>query len=540
MGALSLIGGLFLFVSVQSEENLLPYPSELKIKVEFWKAIYTKYTTRQGVLHDANDLSIIYEAIEIPRGEDLSAVSELKTRIREQLFNILRKNGRNLTLGERQLLSRFPGHVSRARLMMATENVRFQLGQMDRFRDGIIRSAYYLPYIEKILREEGIPDFFKYLPHVESSFQEYAISKFGAAGLWQLMPETAEKYLRINYAIDERLDPWKATRAAAKFIRQNQKILKTWPLTITAYNHGADGILKAVQLLKTTDMAHIAFYYQSPRFGFASRNFYTQFLAAKEVAENYRKYFGELKVPLPLRFEEMIIKNPIYFSDVEQDYQLTLAEFKKLNPGLRPPVLENRRPIPQSTLIRVPFNSKKSKTLVATLSKKIIAPLEAKIQPLKTPEPLPQKAINKYQVFDLKDHKGWIEIALNETISEIAHWLGVDMDQVRKWNDMSARSQVRLSQKLIIYFPKTSPETFETTRREYHSKIREDFFSQFEVRDFMNYQVSVGENLWSICYQKFDIPPWLLAEYNPTVTLNFLSTGVTLKIPMVYQKQVVQ
>ncbi|MDB5038044.1 MAG: hypothetical protein JWQ35_1572, partial [Bacteriovoracaceae bacterium] len=277
------------------ENETISIPTELRLKVEFWKAIYTKYTTTQGLLHDAEDLSVIYDAIELPRNGSTTSADELRYNIREKLFNIVRKRGENLTPEERKLLAHFPPGTTRTRLLQATENIRFQLGQADRFKEGIIRSGYYLKHIEKILHEEGLPDFIKYLPHVESSFQEYAISKVDAAGLWQLMEATGRGLgLKIDYAVDQRLDPWLATEAAAKHLKRDRNFLGTWPLAITAYNHGPGGVQKAVQTLGTTDISDIAFRYTSPTFGFASRNFYAQFLAAVEVASNYQRYFGEL------------------------------------------------------------------------------------------------------------------------------------------------------------------------------------------------------------------------------------------------------
>lgn len=530
-------------LKASTQQATLPFPAELKLKVEFWKKVYTEYTTRQGVLHDSEDLSIVYEAIDLPKNGDMSGVDAARRRIREHLFNILRKRGENLTTEERNVLSKFPVQLSRSRILQATENIRFQLGQSDRFREGLIRSGYYLKHIEKILAEEGVPDFIKFLPHVESSFQEYAISKFGAAGLWQLMPATGRMFLKVGYDIDERLDPWKATRAAAKHLKRDFNSLKSWPLALTAYNHGPGGVRRAVETLGTSDIVEIAFRYSSPSFGFASRNFYAQFLAASEVASNYRRYFGELPIAPTLVFDTVELKKPTYFRQLVQDYRFTTDEFRRLNPGIRPPVLSNRRPIPARTIVRVPLNSKRTPTLIASIDKKAaeaksstVPQLKAETQKipsttLELPEPK-----SKYDVRDFADSKGWIEVEMNETISQIAEWLRVDVDTLRGWNGMERSSQVRLGQKLIVKFIKNDVSSFQAERSDYHKQIREDFFSQYAVEKLSDYVVKKGENLWSLCYQKFEMPPWLLADYNPKVSLNDLKTGTKLKIPVLKEK----
>lgn len=557
---------------VRSEPDRLPYPRALYHKVEFWKSIYTKYTTRQGVLHDSEDLSIVYEQVDLPPSGNQQIVNERRIKVREALFNILRKRGQNLTSFERSILSKFPKYASRSRLLQATENIRFQLGQADRFRSGVINSGKYMKDIERILKEEGAPDFLKYLPHVESSFQEKAMSKFGAAGLWQLMPETGRQFLRVDYSVDQRLDPWIATRAAARYLIQNYRRLKEWPLALTAYNHGAGGVERAVRTLGTTDIAEIAFQYSTRSFGFASRNFYAQFLAAVQVAQDYQKYFGPIELAKAYRYDEIKLPRAMYFREFSKNYRFKLSEFKELNPGLRKPVLDNRRPIPKGIIVRVPKDSRIDPLMVASLDKKVIkeaietkpeTQIEIKALESKKESPKPEAAVgteisakkteeaskdlpkleemekdSKYRVRDFVDGKAWIVVEINETISQIADWLKVPVAKLREWNGIEKRGQVRLGQKLLLKFESASVSEFELARQEYHSQIREDFFSQFQVDSFLDYTVLAGENLWSICFQKFDVPPWLLEEFNPGISISDLGAGTKLKIPVLKELEV--
>lgn len=540
------------YITAQSKN--LPFPKALELKVEFWKAIYTKYGTNQGVIHDSEDLSIVYDAVQLPKFNDMGAVDRVRYEIREAIFNILRKQGRNLTTFERQILSKFPPQTTRARLMRATENIRFQRGQSDRFKEGVIRSGYYLKHIEKILAEEGVPDFVKFLPHVESSFQEYAISKFAAAGLWQLMPATGRMFLRVEYVIDERLDPWVATRAAARHLKRDFKALGAWPLALTAYNHGPGGVMRAVKSLGTSDIAEIAFNYESPSFGFASRNFYAQFLAAVEVASNYKRYYGELPVKKPIEFEVAKIERPVFLNDFAKKYEFSMDEFKRLNPGLRPPIMQNKRPIPVGIIIRVPPNSKRQ-MLVASLDKAVIgkpsrplpkASVAAELKASVTEKDLAKKAISsapavisKYAVRDLAEGRGWIEVMMGETISQVADWIATPIEQIREWNGMDGQGQIQQGQRLLLKFSNTSAAQFQTAREEYHQQLREDFFARYEVGKTEDYTVKRGENLWSLCYQKFDIPAWLLQEYNPKANLEVLAPGTKLKIPVLMEKDFV-
>jgi membrane-bound lytic murein transglycosylase D len=157
-----------------------------------------------------------------------------------------------------------------------------------------VRSWTYLPEIERIFAAAGLPRELTLLPHIESSFHNRAYSHAGAAGLWQFTRGTGQRFLRIDHRVDERLNVRLATMAAAKLLREHYEDLGTWPLAITAYNHGPNGMRQAVDTVGSTDFGTIVERYRGPLFGFASKNFYAEFLAAVEVARNYWKYFPEL------------------------------------------------------------------------------------------------------------------------------------------------------------------------------------------------------------------------------------------------------
>lgn len=563
-------------------QDRLPFPRAMFHKVEFWKKIYSKYSTSQGVLHDSDDLSIVYKEIQLPPSGSRSIVGSERSEIRQALFSILRKRGQNLSHFEREILSKFPKYASRSRLLQATENIRFQLGQADRFKKGVINSGKYIRAIEKILKEEKVPDFIKYLPHVESSFQENAYSKVGAAGLWQIMPQTGRQFLRVDYAVDQRFDPWVSARAAAKYLKQNYRRLGEWPLALTAYNHGAGGVLKAMQTLGTTDIAEIAFQYSSARFGFASRNFYAQFLAAVQVAQDYRKYFGNIKIEAPIIFDEIQLKRTTYLKDFARDYRFDSAEFRKLNLGLRKPVFDNRRPIPKGTIVRLPRGTQKQELMVASLDKKVVKDAltleqvmessnlsaetekeqefqkavqrvaDQKIEAAQPPALQTQQSAGsadlslpsieasaiegRYSVRDVVNNRGWIKVEINETITQIAEWLDTSADEIRDWNGLEKRAQVSLGQRLLLDFRRRNLDQFVLARTDYHRQIREDFFSRYKVDSFVDYSLQQGENLWSICFQKFDVPPWLLEEFNPGISLSSLKPGTQLKIPVIKDK----
>ncbi len=285
-------------------ETPVPRPPGLERDVQFWLRVYTEVTTNGGFLHDERNLAVVYEKMEFgsnssPRDRQ-KLVDDKRNKYIAALKRIAAANGGPLSEDDQHIKDLWGDEGVPARLLVAVDSIRFQLGQADRFREGLVRSGAWSSHIAEVFANQGLPAELAVLPHVESSFNPAAYSKVGAAGLWQFMRSTGRRYMRIDSSMDDRLDPFRSTEAAAQLLAYNYRLLGTWPLALTAYNHGAAGMRRAKESVGTDDIERIVRNYKSPSFGFASRNFYVSFLAALEIDHNPEKYFKDLE-PLPQR-----------------------------------------------------------------------------------------------------------------------------------------------------------------------------------------------------------------------------------------------
>jgi membrane-bound lytic murein transglycosylase D len=334
------------------------HPPELERDVRFWIRVYTEVTTDQGLLHDDRDLGLVYEVLRFDPAASPAQrerrVAEAKAHYGALLRSFAAGATEALTPHERRILHAFGDKPAPAQFRDAIERIRFQLGQANRFHEGLIRAAAWEPHIARTLVLHGVPAEIAALPHVESSFNLAAYSKVGAAGLWQFMPSTAKRFMRVDSLVDERLDPYSATEAAANLMLYNYRLLGTWPLAVTAYNHGPGGLRRAQDQLATNDIAVIVKHYQGATFGFASRNFYVAFLAALEVDRNAEKYFGPI-TRLP-NTESTAVELPDYVpvDALAKAFKVDMGALRVLNPALRPPIWSGSRLVPRGYTLRLP------------------------------------------------------------------------------------------------------------------------------------------------------------------------------------------
>jgi membrane-bound lytic murein transglycosylase D len=334
------------------------HPAALERDIRFWIRVYTEVTTDQGLIHDDWNLGLVYEVLRFDPasspGQRERRVTEAKAKYAALLRRFAQGNTDNLTAHELRILHAFGDKATPSDYRDAIDRIRFQLGQADRFHEGLIRAAVWEKQIARTLAQHGVPAEIAALPHVESSFNLAAYSKVGAAGLWQFMPSTAKRYMRVDSLVDERLDPYTATEAAANLMLYNYRLVGTWPLTVTAYNHGPGGLRRAQDELGTSDIAVIVKRFQGATFGFASRNFYVAFLAALEVDRNAEKYFGPM-TRLP-ETESTPVELPDYISvdALAKSFKVDMGAMRVLNPALRPPIWNGSRLVPRGYRLRLP------------------------------------------------------------------------------------------------------------------------------------------------------------------------------------------
>jgi membrane-bound lytic murein transglycosylase D len=712
-----------------------PQPGALERDIEFWKRIYSEVGTDSGLLHDSRDLSIVYEVVKIPTGASNRSrerhTEKRRKHYKQTLLTLAKGKRTGLSREEQRVLGLFEDGISNSSLRQSAGRLRFQLGQANKFRAGVIRSGAYKPHILAILNDVGLPLEIANLPHVESSYTPSVYSRIGAAGLWQFTRSTGRRFMRVDHIVDERLDPYRASHAAARLLEQNYRVTGSWPLAITAYNHGASGMRRAARKLGTKDIVKIVRDYRSRTFGFASRNFYVEFLAANDVASNAEAYFGPLVLDQPIAFET--IELPFYASPnhISKAIGVDINTLKQANPSLRASVWRQAKYVPKGFKLQVPRASlpKPLRESVATVPHKHqhvrqtrdtkyvvrrgdtlstiarkhhvrmselvalnglksrnrirvgqklrlpsdVAPATRKAAYKKPSPPSPPRAkkqavtappedgfydvrrgdnltriadqfglgvaelvamnnlksrnrisigqrlrVGSTQVAsaskagttaahpdavaalsparganpsssdlagasgpraepdvelaksdddgvegaddgdavaaldesaiepspgllaDPSDYtvssNGTIRVQTDETLGHYAEWLGLKTSRLRKINGLHYGEHVVVQQRLRLDFSNSRPEDFERIRIEYHRSLQEEFFAEWEIEGTLVHRVGAGDSLWLLSTRRFDVPIWLLRQYNPDVDLNALSTGTPLTIPTLRQR----
>jgi membrane-bound lytic murein transglycosylase D len=253
-------------------------------------------------VHDSEDLRVVYEVVDLRARFDAGrerqrqqAQEDALRRYQRALERLAQGVGDTARLGgeERRAWVALGRTMAPQRYRDARERLRVQVGQRDRFAAGLAVWDQYRDRFQQILRGYDVPDSLAVLPFVESSFNNRARSTAGAVGLWQITKPAGKHLLRMGRRADERQDPVKATQAAAQILKANHRLLGSWPLAITAYNHGPAGVARGTREVGSTDIAELVARYRGPAFGFASRNFYVEFLAALAVVGQRDVFFAE-------------------------------------------------------------------------------------------------------------------------------------------------------------------------------------------------------------------------------------------------------
>ena len=342
-------------------------PPKIAFIVDFWRKIYATYSTHQVLIHDMEFLDIQYGVLDFTEVDERPLSDREKKAIREaevqkelmRIRDILTELHETGPLSEesKRIASLLRPLNDPDKFEKAKERVRSQVGLKDRFREGLRRSGKYMTLFEEIFQSYGVPKEITRLVFVESLFKERALSKVGAAGLWQFMGDTARRYMVVDRLVDERYDPVVATHGAARLLLRNYELLGTWPLAINAYNSGPGNLLRAISRLGTKEIATIITNYKGGSYAFASRNFYPSFLAALSIYENQENHFGSVEKEPPLEFDLLELPATMSFPEIAYLADRSVEDLKELNPAFAPVVFEGNYSIPAGSQIRLPDGS---------------------------------------------------------------------------------------------------------------------------------------------------------------------------------------
>ncbi len=374
-----------------------PKPAKLRPAIEFWKRVFASWSKHQVVVHDTLYLGKVYEVVDFrdwypvegsgpSTGMEVlrkARVEEAKERARQTLLRLhsLGPNPDPALLGpdERRVQAMFADVPGNSKYLDAVERLRTQAGLRENFYRGLARQSRYIDKMEAMFAAQGLPVELARLPLVESTFNVEAYSKVGAAGVWQLMPSTGRQYMRVANDVDERRDPIRATAGAVRHLSGDHAALGAWPLAITAYNHGRGGVANGVAETGTTDIGEIATRYRGRAFGFASRNFYAEFVAVLELIDISKRHFRPLHSPEPLDAVEVRLDRPMRLQTAARALGVSDDELAQFNPALMPAVRTGSASMPVGYVLRVPGAASDT---VAQLRR---APVEAQVQVASAP-----------------------------------------------------------------------------------------------------------------------------------------------------------
>ena len=439
-----------------------------------------------------NDLGIVYEVVyfgkkHLSRRAKDRKLEKIKAKYKRILRRIAKTKNKSKLKGEElrvyQLVKK--NHYK------ASRRIRGQWGLKDRFQAGIERSGLYMDEIKRIFKQYNLPEELSILPHVESSFQLKAYSSAGAAGIWQFTRSTGRLFMRVGYDVDERRDPILATYGAAKLLKKNYEVVRSWPLAITAYNHGLRGMQRA-QKRHGSDIVKIIKKYRSRTFGFASRNFYPEFLAALHVVKNQNKYFPLLNIKKPLRRVSFRLPDYVNINTAVNYFNMTREEIAESNPSLRRPVLIGEKRIPKGYVFQAPASE--IKDLRSNYNK------------------IPKTALYSRQI-----RSKFYTVRRGDTLSALALRFGTSVQSLKASNTIRRGNRIYIGQ--VLQLPKGKSK----------SSIRYANYAP-ENYTLVSYRIRRHDNLSKIA-KRFNTNTRFLAKINHIKNPNSLYPGQRIKIP---------
>jgi membrane-bound lytic murein transglycosylase D len=364
--------------------------------------------------------------------------------------------------------------------------------------NGWQRAGRYREMIFRILKEEGVPQDLFYLAQAESGFHPLAVSRVGARGMWQFMHYTAPLYdLKKNWWIDERQDPEKSTRAAARHLKDLYNQFGDWWLAMAAYNSGAGNVQRAVQRTGYADFWEL---YKRNVLPAETKNYVPIIVAMTIVAKNPAQYgLIDVAIEAPLEPDTVTTNYAVDLRLVAEAVDSTVDEIAELNPAL----IRRVTPREQDYDLRLPHGTKEKfeQAIAAIPEDKRVSWRYHRVQEGETLVSIAKKyrvtASAIKQVNELEDTdemavdsrlvipvSGRVSAAgsggtyskvakrykvrKGDTVTSVAADFGVSVERLRKWNRLKG-DHLRAGRTLVIY-PPVSGDTPATSKKAVRAK----------------------------------------------------------------------
>lgn len=342
------------------------------------------------------------------------------------------------------------------------------------------RRNLYFPIFEETLKRYNMPDEIKYLTIVESGLNPLAISRAGAAGLWQFMPGTGKEMgLIINEYIDERLDPYKSTEAACKYLSRIYKSFGDWELTLASYNCGPGAVKRAVRKSGKND------FWKSYDFLPAeTRGYVPQYTAVTYVMHHLDKHniFAD-SILHPMEFDTVRICDFVNLTILCEQLDICYDDFVKLNPAIRTNILPDN--------LNYPLRLPRDKILQFVLNKEeIMSCANVVSDPVEVETNDRRSKVNKTISVAFRQ-KLIHTVRSGEVLGKIAAKYGVGVSQIKSWNNINGNT-IRIGQKLIVYKTKYS-----AVQKSYSTAATRATSSSYKPKA-KYYYVQPGDTLWTI------------------------------------------
>ncbi len=337
----------------------------------------------------------------------------------------------------------------------------FQTQKREWFQEALDRGALYIPLFQRVLEEEGLPKDLVYLSMIESAFKPRAVSRAGARGLWQFITGTGKLYgLRQDYWLDDRFDPEKATRAAARHLKDLYDEFGDWYLAMAAYNAGPRRIERAVRRSGNRDFWTLAQKRYLPR---ETRSYVPLILAATIIGKNPEAYGFTRPPGTALEYDVAELNHPVDLETAAKSAGTTVDEMKLLNPELR----------------------------------HWVTPLDRESYPLKIPKG--SRAVFDAALAAIPEGErvrfGAHVVERGDTLSKIARRYGTTIEALASANNMRSRTMIHPGQVLTVPVPPGSLAAYSSAQTR---KFREASRDSVPEGDQEIYVVVRGDTLGAI------------------------------------------